>query len=267
METNDMKIFIEVAHSSSVSKTATKLGYVQSNISKRIEKIEHELNCKLFIRTNKGMKLLPEGELFLTYCNEILTIMTRVNASFSMNSKILKIGATQNISHHYLSSSLFSETSSVYTKPIPDLISFLKQSVIDLLIINREIDDDSLKENFSFNEEICWVQSKESEFKIENHPIVINRDSECPYRKATLAYIKANQMESTRLIQVDTLDVLISMLEKENVSSILPKKILKNNDKLKKVNTKTELSPIKILGYTLVTTNQVINLDQILTIE
>ena len=37
METNDMKIFIEVAHSSSVSKTATKLGYVQSNISKRIE--------------------------------------------------------------------------------------------------------------------------------------------------------------------------------------------------------------------------------------
>lgn len=74
-------------------------------------------------------------------------------------------------------------------------------------------------------------------------------------------------MESTRLIQVDTLDVLISMLEKENVSSILPKKILKNNDKLKKVNTTTELSPIKILGYTLVTTNQVINLDQILTIE
>ncbi len=74
-------------------------------------------------------------------------------------------------------------------------------------------------------------------------------------------------MESTRLIQVDTLDVLISMLEKENVSSILPKKILKNNDKLKKVNTTTELSPIKTLGYTLVTTNQVINLDQILTIE
>ncbi|MFS7401099.1 LysR family transcriptional regulator [Carnobacterium maltaromaticum] len=267
METNDMKIFIEVAHSSSISKTATKLGYVQSNISKRIEKIETELNCKLFLRTNKGMKLLPEGELFMTYCNEILTIMTRVNASFSMNSKILKIGATQNISHHYLSSALFSETISVYTKPIPDLISFLKQSVIDLLIINREIDDDSLKENFSFNEEICWVQSKESEFKIENQPIVINRDSECPYRKATLANIQANQMESTRLIQVDTLDVLISMLEKENVSSILPKKILKNNDKLKKVNTTTELSPIKILGYTLVTTNQVINLNQILTIE
>ena len=160
METNDMKIFIEVAHSSSVSKTATKLGYVQSNIIKRIEKIETELNCTLFLRTNKGMKLLPEGELFMTYCNEILTIMTRVNASFSMNSKILKIGATQNISQHYLSSALFSETISVYTKPIPDLISFLKQSVIDLLIINREIDDDSLKENFSFNEEICWVQSK-----------------------------------------------------------------------------------------------------------
>ena len=73
METNDMKIFIEVAHSSSVSKTANKLGYVQSNISKRIEKIETELNCTLFLRTNKGMKLLPEGELFLTYCNEILT--------------------------------------------------------------------------------------------------------------------------------------------------------------------------------------------------
>lgn len=166
METNDMKIFIEVAHSSSVSKTATKLGYVQSNISKRIEKIETELNCKLFLRTNKGMKLLPEGELFLTYCNEILAIMTRVNASFSMNSKILKIGATQNISHHYLSSALFSETISVYTKPIPDLISFLKQSVIDLLIINREIDDDSLKENFSLMKKFAGYNQKKVNLKL-----------------------------------------------------------------------------------------------------
>lgn len=59
-----MKIVKEVAELQSVSKAACKLDDVQSNVSKRIEKLEKELGCTLFNLTNKGMFLLPAGEIF-----------------------------------------------------------------------------------------------------------------------------------------------------------------------------------------------------------
>ncbi|MBC1471818.1 LysR family transcriptional regulator [Listeria seeligeri] len=48
MEINDIKIFHEVATLNSTIKAANKLGYVQSNISKRIAKLETELGRTLF---------------------------------------------------------------------------------------------------------------------------------------------------------------------------------------------------------------------------
>lgn len=46
MEFTDIKIFKEVADLKSTMKAAESLGYVQSNISKRVAKLEEELGKK-----------------------------------------------------------------------------------------------------------------------------------------------------------------------------------------------------------------------------
>lgn len=57
MESLELRIFREVAYTKSISKTAENMGYVQSNITAHIKKLEGELNTTLFIRHSKGVTL------------------------------------------------------------------------------------------------------------------------------------------------------------------------------------------------------------------
>ena len=62
MESQELRIFREVARAGSISKAAVHLGYVQSNVTARIKKLEEELNAVLLIRHSKGVTLTAEGE-------------------------------------------------------------------------------------------------------------------------------------------------------------------------------------------------------------
>ena len=50
MESQELRIFREVARAGSISKAAGQLGYVQSNVTARIKKLEEELNAVLLIQ-------------------------------------------------------------------------------------------------------------------------------------------------------------------------------------------------------------------------
>ena len=53
-----------VAHEGSITKAAKTLGYVQSNVTARIQQLEVELKTQLFCR-QRGMVLTPTGERLL----------------------------------------------------------------------------------------------------------------------------------------------------------------------------------------------------------
>ncbi len=53
-----------VAQYQSFTKAAEMLRNNQPNITRYINNLESELGCKLFIRSNRGVKLTPEGETF-----------------------------------------------------------------------------------------------------------------------------------------------------------------------------------------------------------
>lgn len=56
------RIFYYVAKYGSFSKAAEVLLRGQPNITKTINNLESQLGCKLFVRSNKGVRLTPEGE-------------------------------------------------------------------------------------------------------------------------------------------------------------------------------------------------------------
>ncbi len=56
------RIFYFVAKYQSFTQAAKVLNSNQPNLTKYINNLEHQLSCKLFIRTNRGVNLTPEGE-------------------------------------------------------------------------------------------------------------------------------------------------------------------------------------------------------------
>jgi len=56
------RVFYYVARYGSISQAARMLLSNQPNLTRALKNLESELGCPLFFRTNRGMKLTPEGE-------------------------------------------------------------------------------------------------------------------------------------------------------------------------------------------------------------
>lgn len=62
MYNNPFSIFIQVAECGSFSKAAEKLFVTTASVMKQINKLETNLDIKLFIRTSRGVNLTDAGK-------------------------------------------------------------------------------------------------------------------------------------------------------------------------------------------------------------
>lgn len=67
-----LQYVVKVAQNGSISKTARLLFLSQSYLSNAISSLEKELGLTLFKRSNKGVFLTKDGEVFLEYAQNIL---------------------------------------------------------------------------------------------------------------------------------------------------------------------------------------------------
>lgn len=103
---NLLKIFYTVAEAGAVSKAADILHVSQPAISQHIKTLENEVGFELFIRHKKGVKLTAEAETVFTYCKSIFNQVETLNQTLeditSLDTGILKIGASDTICKYYL---------------------------------------------------------------------------------------------------------------------------------------------------------------------
>src|SRR5690625_5291154 len=100
MEFKDLEIFQIVAQKRTITKAASELSYVQSNITSRIWKLETGLNTALFNRHNRGITLTPEGKKLLVYSEKILSLtneMKTVVQSTTEPAGKLEIGSAETV--------------------------------------------------------------------------------------------------------------------------------------------------------------------------
>lgn len=72
METQYLRAFVTVAHLQSFTAAAERLHLTQPAISKRISSLEQQLNCRLFDRVNRAIRLTPAGTALLPRAEQIL---------------------------------------------------------------------------------------------------------------------------------------------------------------------------------------------------
>lgn len=68
----DLMLFKQVAETCSFSQAAQSLGITQSSASKRIRKLEQQLNVRLFERSTRQVQLSERGQEFLNHSKQVL---------------------------------------------------------------------------------------------------------------------------------------------------------------------------------------------------
>ena len=104
------KIFYYVAKYQHFTRAARVLGNNQPNITHSMNRLESQLNCVLFIRSNRGVTLTPEGEMLYSRIAsaavQIQEAEEELSASATLEHGSISISATETALNIYLSERL-----------------------------------------------------------------------------------------------------------------------------------------------------------------
>ena len=100
------KAFITVARCGSVTRAAHDMHVSQPAVSLAITKLEDELGVKLFVRTNRGIRLTNEGEILAEHLSGALNAIeageNRLREIAGLRSGTLRIGASDMTLRYFL---------------------------------------------------------------------------------------------------------------------------------------------------------------------
>lgn len=74
MELSHLRVFVEVATTGSITAASRNLHRVPSNLSVRIQQLEADLGCQLFLRDRQRLHLSPAGSRLLDHARRILAL-------------------------------------------------------------------------------------------------------------------------------------------------------------------------------------------------
>lgn len=82
MDTENLKIYLEIAKLRNISAAAKSLNMTQSTVSRRLQMLEEEMNTRLVVR-NRGVEniaLTPAGEQLIPLCGQLLQMEKEMRA-------------------------------------------------------------------------------------------------------------------------------------------------------------------------------------------
>lgn len=140
------RIFYYVAKYKNFTQAANALMNNQPNISRSISNLEHELGCRLFVRSNRGVTLTPEGEKLYTRVavahRQLQAAEAELAKERSLQSGMISVGVSETALHVLLLSRIQEfhkaypgiriRISSVST---PQAITTLKSGLVDFAVV------------------------------------------------------------------------------------------------------------------------------------
>lgn len=99
-------VFKEVAETKNITLSAKKLHMSQPSISLQIQNLENQYGARFFDRTNKGVTLTKEGQIFYAHVRSVLDLLANAKEQISALAKdqrgLIYLGATLTIGEYIL---------------------------------------------------------------------------------------------------------------------------------------------------------------------
>lgn len=99
MTLQQLRYAVTIADCKSMNKAATELFVTQPSLSNTIKELENEIHINIFIRSNRGIVMTPEGEEFLGYARQMLDHYRLIEERY-VEQKIFKKKFSVSMQHY-----------------------------------------------------------------------------------------------------------------------------------------------------------------------
>jgi LysR family transcriptional regulator, flagellar master operon regulator len=80
------RTFLDIVRTGSFMAAAERLHITQTTVTARIQNLEEQLDCKLFVRNRSGAKLTDDGERFMGYASQLVQTWDAARRHFPLPS-------------------------------------------------------------------------------------------------------------------------------------------------------------------------------------
>ncbi len=191
MDLKQIRAFVTVAETGSVTRASALLNLVQPAVSRQLRMLEEDLGTNLFDRSRHGMQLTPAGKSMLEYARRILNEVERAKAEIQPNagpvSGIVTIGLLSSTSD-LLATRLVAEVAARYPYIRLRLIigyaghlqEWLEAGDIDAALLYGKKESPSLHVK-ALLEESLWVVGPLSAKLTQKRPLQFSRVAREPF--------------------------------------------------------------------------------------
>ncbi|WP_419765880.1 MAG: LysR family transcriptional regulator [Arcobacter sp.] len=232
MDSNLLRIFVEVSKQNSISKAASSLKFAQSNVTSRIKQLEKSLGYKLFHRVPKGVVLTNEGERLFPHAVEIVKKVEL--ASLDMKNMLvqdqLKVASTESnavtrivdflLKLHKDYSNMQLE---LITNTTKDITKMLLDYQVDIAFISGIPKHDELLVLNKVDEKLVVVEPKDS-FTPE---VFLSFKKGCAYNEFGQNYLLETTGIEHKKLEFGSYETILGCVKAGMGKSILPLSIVK----------------------------------------
>jgi DNA-binding transcriptional LysR family regulator len=235
-----LEIFKAVVEQGGITKAATKLHRVQSNVTTRVKQLEDRLGTKLFLRQNRKLILSPEGKLLLAYADQLLRLSSEAEAVLQGGTPrgTLRLGTLESTAATRLPP-ILSRYHKAYPEVRIDLVTGTTGALI-AQVLNFEIDAAFVAEPFTaenldsqpaFIEELVLIAPK-SFPKIKTpkdigHKTIIAFATGCSYRRRLEEWLGRAKVASDRVLEFGSYHAIVACVAAGAGIAIVPRSVIR----------------------------------------
>ncbi|WP_119167134.1 LysR family transcriptional regulator [Algihabitans albus] len=219
MDRQLLKTFVTVAESGSFSAAALLLHCVQSNVTARIRRLEHQLGGTLFERGRSGARLTQLGERLRHHADDLLMrfeLAERDLLDAAGGSAPLRLGAMETTAAVRLPPLLKALTQacptapiSLHTGPTAELLSLVWDRKLEAAFVAGPVDLGRFRSILAFREALVEVRAAEAG---GNRPLLAFRGG-CSYRAVAENWLRSLGRSDTPILEMGTLDGILGCVE------------------------------------------------------
>ncbi len=232
MDEKDLTIFLTLAETGNLTRTAEKLYLTQPTLSKRLQNMEAELGAPLFLRSKQGVTLTPAGELarqsFRRTADEMEQLRDHIQESKGTVGGTLRVEASIDYSAYRLPKILADYTTrfpnvvlNVSSDHSRDCLRKMQEGQPHLAIVRGNYEWDGMKLLLE-QEAVCLIRSRSTLNTPLRQMRYIGRDSNPEHMSMKARWLMENHLEPASSLNVNGLSTCVAMVQEGLGWSIVP---------------------------------------------
>ena len=240
MDLVELHIFKTVAEQGGITRAATALHRVQSNVTTRVKQLEERLGAKLFHRQGRKLVLSSEGRLLLDYAERLLRLSTEAQAAVRGHALhgLFKLGSLESTAAARLAPLL-----AAYHRAHPgvrlELVTGTSGALVDK-VMRGEIEAAFVAEPFPaknlemqhfFTEELVLItprsQGRVKTPKELEQRVVLAFPTGCSYRRRLESWLGRSAMVAERVMEYGSYHAITACVAAGGGIAVVPRSVLR----------------------------------------